>query len=103
MSMKNDLKRFEIADAQADCTVARSRWFVSSWCRGVSGEEAPKRRDMRDGGGREGGDECKAPFSGQWSFPVTAVLLSRGGGSSTGREAAWDRWTCPAPPPSHLP
>lgn len=57
MSMKNDLKRFEIADAQADCTVARSRWFVSSWCRGVSGEEAPKRRDMRDGGGREGGRE----------------------------------------------
>lgn len=36
----------------------------------------------------------------QWSFPVTAVLLSRGGGSSTGREAAWDRWTCPAPPPT---
>lgn len=36
----------------------------------------------------------------QSSFPVTAVLLSRGGGSSTGREAAWDRWTCPAPPPT---
>lgn len=36
----------------------------------------------------------------QWSFPVTAVLLSRGGGSSTGREAAWDRWTCLAPPPT---
>lgn len=28
------------------------------------------------------------------------MLLSRGGGSSTGREAAWDRWTCPAPPPT---
>lgn len=39
-------------------------------------------------------------WTGQWSFPVTAVLLSRGGGSSTGREAAWDRWTCPAPPPT---
>lgn len=51
--MKNDLKRFEIAAAQADCTVAQSRWFVSSWCRGVSGEEAPKRRDTREGG-REG-------------------------------------------------
>lgn len=54
--MKNDLKRFEIADAQADCTAARSRWFVSSSCRGVSGEEAQKRRDMRDGG-RKGGRE----------------------------------------------
>lgn len=50
MSMKNDLKRFEIAGAQADCTAAWSRWFVSSSCRGVSGEEAAKRRDMRDGG-----------------------------------------------------
>lgn len=46
----------------------------------------------------DGGEECK-PLSGQQGFPVTAVLLSRGGGSSTGREAAWDRWTSPAPTP----
>lgn len=104
--MKNDLKRFEIADAQADCTVARSRWLVSSvvqGCFGWGGAEKEGhegwRRERRRERQREGGDECKPPFSGQWSFPVTAVLLSRGGGSSTGREAAWDRWTCPAPPP----
>lgn len=85
--MKNDLKRFEIADAQADCTVARSRWFVSSWCRGVSGEEAPKRRDMRDGGGREGAKgRVQAPFF--W----TVELSSNSCASLTrGRQQNWER------------
>lgn len=105
--MKNDLKRFEIAGAQADCTVAA----LAGSFHPLAGAFFGGRRggELGGDGGRDGGRERQPPrpplplslffFSGQWSFPVTAVLLSRGGGSSTGREAAWDRWTCPAPPP----
>lgn len=86
--MKNDLKRFEIADAQADCTVA-----------GLAGSFHPLAWTFFGGWG--GG--VRAPSLDSRAFPVTAVHLSRGGGSSTGREAAWDRWTSPAPPPTTAP
>lgn len=88
--MKNDLKRFEIADAQADCTVAWSRWFVSSWCRGVSGEEAQKRRDTRDGGGR--GEAGGWSASKQAPFFWTVELSSNSCASLTrGRQQYWER------------
>lgn len=53
--MKNDLKRFEIADAQADCTVA-----------GLAGSFHPLAGvfGLRGGGMEDGGEECE-PLSGQ--------------------------------------
>lgn len=56
--MKNDLKRFEIADAQADCTVA-----------GLAGSFHPLAGVFGQRGGglegqRDGGEEC-GPLSGQ--------------------------------------
>lgn len=56
--MKNDLKRFEIADAQADCTVAGLAGSFHPSCGGVWAER------WRAGGTEDGGEECK-PLSGQ--------------------------------------
>ena len=76
---ENDLKRSEIAAAQADCTVAGS---FHPFLRGVVDVGKGKVEGQRDGGE----EECDL-LSGQ-GFAVTAVLLSRGGGSSTGSRAA---------------
>lgn len=59
--MKNDLKRFEIADAQADCTVAGVAGSFHPLA-GVFGRRGGGLERQRDAGWRGG---VWAPFSGQ--------------------------------------
>lgn len=87
--MKNDLKRFEIADAQADCTVAGLAGSFHPLA-GVFGQRGGGTEGWRAGGWRGG---VRAPF---W----TVGLSSNSCASLTRRrQQHWDRWTGPAPPP----
>ncbi len=79
--MKNDLKRFEIADAQADCTVAGLAGSFHPLA-GVFGQRGGGLEGQRDGGWRGG---VRAPF---W----TVGLSSNSCASLTrGRQQHWER------------
>lgn len=87
--MKNDLKRFEIAGAQADCTVAALAGSFHPLAGAFWGRRGG---ELGGDGGRDGGRECEPPLSLPFLFFWTVELSSNSCASLTrGRQQHWER------------